>query len=149
MPMWFELLVASLMMLATVALHGAGLFGLSWALDRLVPVAGDAGVDVNRGRRALGGTLLVLGLIAIISVEIWAYAIFYVGSGAVADLREAVYFSTVSFATLGFSDTVIVDAWKLVGAIEAINGALILGWSVAFLVYEMARHLPIRRRSES
>lgn len=140
MPMIFELLIATLLVLFTVGFHGAGIFCLSSGLEKLAP----ARKQLSRRQQAAGATFLILGLLAITTIEIWAYALFYVSTGAVADLRTAVYFSTVSFATLGFSDDAIIDDWKLVGAIEGINGALLVGWSVAFLVSEASRHLPRR-----
>jgi hypothetical protein len=51
----------------------------------------------------------------------------------------ALYHSTISFAATGYSDAAIPPDWKLIGAIEGINGNLLLGWPVAFLVSEMTR----------
>ncbi len=77
-------------------------------------------------------------------LEIWLYAVLYRGIGAVETMRDAVYFSTIAYASIGFSDAVIADGWKLLGALEGINGALLLGWSVAFFVTLMTRFLPAR-----
>ena len=140
--MWIELLVSSLAVMTTVAFHGVSLAALSWALEKVHPRS-----EEDRRKRAIAATLLTTGLIAISTIEVWAYALFYVGAGALPDLRTAVYFSTSSFSTLGFSDAQIVDRWKLVGAIEGINGALLMGWSVAFLVAEMTRHMRTHRPS--
>jgi len=141
MPMWIELFVAALLVLVTVITHGLGLGGLSWTLDKVHPVEANSH---SHSKRAFAATVLTLGLVAICAVEIWVYAFFYVWAGAIPDLRAAVYFSTVTFSTLGFSDGAIIDRWKLVGAIEGINGAILVGWSVAFLVAEMTRHVRSR-----
>ena len=60
-----------------------------------------------------------------------------------ATLPASVYFSTITYAAIGFSDAPLATPWRLVGAIEGINGVLLLGWSVAFLVAELQR---IRQR---
>jgi hypothetical protein len=36
-------------------------------------------------------------------------------------------------------DSSLAASWRLVGAIEGINGVLLMGWSVAFLVSELHR----------
>ena len=69
----------------------------------------------------------------------WLYAFLYEGLGAVVDLETAVYFSTISYAGIGFDDRYIAPEWRLVAAIEGINGLLLLGWSTAFFVTIVAR----------
>ncbi len=82
---------------------------------------------------------VALGLLVLHGLEIWTYASLFHVLGAVDSLRDAVYFSTITYASIGFSDTVIREEWRLLGAIEGINGALLLGWSVAFFVPVMTR----------
>jgi hypothetical protein len=88
----------------------------------------------------MGFTLaLVLALFVLHGFGIWLYAFLYEGLGAVADLETAVYFSTISYAGIGYDDRYIVPEWRLVAAIEGINGLLLLGWSTAFFVTIVAR----------
>jgi len=82
---------------------------------------------------------LVMGLFAIHGVEIWLYALLYWLTGALPDLHISVYFSTITYATIGYDDEGLERAWQLVAAIEGINGILLLGWSTAFFVSLMAR----------
>jgi len=82
---------------------------------------------------------LVLGLFALHGIEIWIYALFYLGIGAIGNLETAVYFSTISYAGIGYDDRYIAPAWRLVAGIEGINGLLLLGWSTAFFVTMVAR----------
>jgi Ion channel len=90
--------------------------------------------------RSLGYTLaLVIALAGLHGLEIWSYAFLYEALGAVTDLETAVYFSTISYAGIGFDDRYIDPAWRLVSAIEGINGLLLLGWSTAFVVTVVAR----------
>jgi len=77
---------------------------------------------------------VVLGLVAIHSVEIWLYGAAFWAIGAVKDFETALYFSTVTFTTLGYGDVVLEGNWRLFGAIEAGNGLILFGWSTAFLL---------------
>ena len=66
-------------------------------------------------------------------------ALAYLALGAIETLREAVYFPTITYATIGYDDLAIADEWKLVAAIEGINGVLLLGWSTAYFVTVVVR----------
>lgn len=81
----------------------------------------------------------MLGLFALHGVAIWLYALLYLLLGAIPELREAVYFSTITYATIGYDDHALAPEWALVAAIEGINGIILLGWSTAFFVNAMTR----------
>ena len=143
MPIYFELPVATAMVLITVVMHSVGLLLLGRGLEtvsrngRITPLSWE-GWLVTIG--------LVLGLFVLHGLEIWLYAALFVKLGAVPDIRDAAYFSTSSYGTMGYGDKLIDEQWKLLGAIEGINGSILLGWSVAFFVNVMARMLPQQRR---
>ena len=134
--LFIQLAVSTGMVLATATVHGFGLGLLTRA------TAGERREErahhmVPLSPRAMGFTLLiVLGLFALHGVEIWLYAALYTA------LEAALYFSTISYAAIGYSDVVIADHWRLVGAIEGINGAILLGWSTAFFVSQVTRLRP-------
>jgi len=58
---------------------------------------------------------------------------------AMPDLQMAVYFSTITYSTIGYDDGGISAAWSLVAAIEGINGVILLGWSTGFFVSLVGR----------
>ena len=134
-----QLAVSTLMVLLTVIIHGGGLAVLGRMLR--------GEVQMERSHHIPGLSLhtmtftlaIVLTLFVLHGVEIWLYAFLYEALGAVENLETAVYFSTISYAGIGFSDSYIAPAWRLVAAIEGINGLLLLGWSTAFFVTIVAR----------
>ncbi|MDB5696112.1 MAG: hypothetical protein JWN21_1655 [Sphingomonas bacterium] len=134
-----ELLLATFMVSLTVAIHGAGLHGLAKVLR--LEAREEAHEHLNPlSLRGNAVTLLaILGLFALHGVEIWLYAFLYVGLGAVEGLREAVYFSTITYGAIGYSDAVMAERWRLVSAIEGVNGIVLLGWSTAFFITVVAR----------
>ncbi|NJM30375.1 MAG: two pore domain potassium channel family protein [Rhizobiales bacterium] len=131
-----SLSIATLMVMLTVVIHFAGLI----ALMRLLEWRGH---HLKAHESVLGQGLLliivVLGLVAIHSVEIWAYALLYFAAGAVGDFEASLYFSTVAFSSLGYGDIVLGHEWRLVSAIEAVNGLILIGWSTAFLLSLMGK----------
>ena len=58
---------------------------------------------------------------------------------AFPDFATGLYFSTVTFSTLGFGDVLPPEKWRLFAALEAVNGFLLIGLSTAYLVAASTR----------
>ncbi len=127
------------------ALIGAALIVLTVVLHAIVTVGW---VRVLMGRydpsevgRHWGQMLAVLMatgvlLLALHTLEIglWAYAYLeLVPSGQLDSFEEAMYFSFVTFTTVGYGDITLSEGWRLLSGIEALNGILLVGWSTALL----------------
>ena len=134
-----ELIVATLMVLLTVVIHALGLYSVARLL-RLEEQEEEAEHVHPLSARGFAATLVViLSLIALHGTEIWLYAFLYDLIGAVDGLRNAVYFSTVTYGAIGYDDAAMAESWRLVSAIEGINGIILIGWSTAFFVMVVAR----------
>ena len=99
--MLLQLLIATVMVLLTVTMHGAGLavFGRVLRVEQLQEVQRHT---PPLSPRTLVFTLgLVIGLFALHGLEIWTYAALYLGLGAVKDLATGVYFSTITYGGIG------------------------------------------------
>ena len=82
----------------------------------------------------LSSTAIALLLTHTLEVTLWATAYFWlVGTKVFDSFESAVYFSTVTFTSLGYGDIVIDGRWRLLSAFQALTGILILGWSTALL----------------
>lgn len=131
-----NLALASAIVAVTVLIH-------FWGLIVLVRLMGHTGRRLRANDNAIGQAALlvfvVFGLIGLHTIEIWLYAIVYLELDALPTLESAVYFSTVTFVALGYGDVVLGKAWRLVSAIEAANGVILIAWSTAFLVAVTAR----------
>lgn len=82
---------------------------------------------------------IVLMLFVLHSVEVFLYACLYMELGAVVDFEAALYFSTSTFTTVGFGDLTLDADWRMLAAVESMNGFLLIGWSTAFLVSVTAK----------
>ena len=139
--MLIELSLAAAMVLWTIVFHGLGLFVLS----RLLKIENREEQIEHLNPASLRGLsvtfALVIGLFILHGVEIWAYALVFLATDAIAgNLRDAVYFSTITYAAIGYDDAAMSKDWQLVSAIEGVNGVILLGWSTAFFVGLMGRY---------
>lgn len=125
--------------MATVLIHGVGLLTLA----RVLRIEGNEEEVEHISPASVRGVIftfaLVLGLFVIHGIEIWLYALLYIGAGALPDLHTAVYFSAITYGTIGYDDEGLARGWQLVAAIEGINGIMLMGWSTAFFVSLVAR----------
>lgn len=134
--MVIQLLFATGMVMATILIHLVGL-GMLMALMRLhtqrlmTPLA-----SFNQAAIILG---VAIGLFALHTAEIWLYALVYTVVHATRGFEGALYYSTATYATIGYGDALIDAKWRIFGAIEGVNGIILLGWSTAFFVSVVQR----------
>ena len=140
-----ELALSTIMVLLTVTIHAAGLYLLSRLLRLEEREETQEHIHPLSLRGIAATIIVILGLFALHGVEIWLYAFLYLAIGAVEGLREAIYFSTITYGAIGYSDAAMAERWRLVSAIEGINGIILIGWSTAFFVTLIARMRRIER----
>jgi hypothetical protein len=88
--------------------------------------------------------VVMLFFAALIEAAIWAAT--YVQLEAISSFEEALYFSIVTFTTLGYGDITLNQDWRLLCSIEAANGIILFGWSTA-LVFASVRRIAGARES--
>ncbi|MDE2405176.1 MAG: two pore domain potassium channel family protein [Sphingomonadales bacterium] len=127
------------MVVVCVTIHGVGLFSLTRALRSELTIERLRNIRPLSPRGAAFTLSIVLSIIALHGVEIWCFALIYLVTGAVPTLESALYFSTISYSTVGYNDTHILDEWRLLGAFESILGVILLGWSTSFFFRMLGR----------
>jgi hypothetical protein len=77
-------------------------------------------------------------LLHLIQVGLWALLYWWqIGW----DLNTVLYFSTTTYATIGYGDVVPPPEWRLVAVMEGLTGVLMLGWSSAMVFAVVGRLL--------
>ena len=85
----------------------------------------------------IGVSIWVLG---VITAGVWMWALVFRAVGALHSLEEAVYFSLVSYTTLGFGDVILPKEWRILSGMAGANGFLNFGLLTALMV-EALRHV--------
>lgn len=84
--------------------------------------------------RLLIFTAFFLLLIHFIQAGIWAFIYFILpGITEFETFEKAIYFSLVTFTTLGYGEITLGASNRILAGFEAINGILLIGWSTAFM----------------
>ena len=126
-------LIGILLVAATVLIHAVGTtYWVAHLSRRYTDGAGDW-----RPRSVFAvliATGVILMLLHVVEVAIWAVAYqVTLPAGELATFEEALYFSLVTYTSLGYGDITLGQQWRLLSGIEALNGMLLVGWTTALL----------------
>ncbi len=135
-----NILLGTIVVSLTVVVHTFGLIGVANIMNR---VAGHHPIHEFRSK-VISMVVLVHGLLAVHSVEIWMWAAVYALTDAVNNFADAIYFSAITFSTLGYGDAILEDKWRLLAGMEGLSGFVLIGWSTAYLVAASTRIGPFQ-----
>ena len=82
--------------------------------------------------------VFVMFLVSLIEVIVWALP--YLAFGAIEEVEKAVYFSMVTYTTLGYGDVLLDENWRLLASFEAAIGIIMFGWTTAIVMHTI-RHV--------
>lgn len=135
-------LINTAVVTVTMVIHYEALFWLSKKLPKLCQI-----------RPRLQVLMGVLCVFIVHVIEIWLFAFaFYFSSmiegmgkltGNLSEgggLLDCVYFSFVTFTTVGYGDVVAEGRLRYLGGIESLTGIVLITWSASFLFVEMQRN---------
>ena len=129
-----QLILAFALMVGAVAIHLVG--GLAVILHLRRRVAVQAADSMLFALRILVELFAALLLLHLMQVSLWALLYWWrIGW----DFNTALYFSTVTYATIGYGDVVPPPQWRLVAVTEGLTGVLMLGWSSALVFAVVVR----------
>lgn len=88
------------------------------------------------------------------TLEVWLYGLAYwaltgqFGLGTIKGagplgVEDYVYFSAVTYTSLGFGDLVPTGHLRLIAGVEGLNGLILIGWSASFTYLAMERYWPL------
>ena len=75
--------------------------------------------------------------VSLVEVLLWAAA--YLALHAIEGFEKAVYFSMVTFTTLGYGEIVLDERWRLLASFEAANGIIMFGCTAAIVIASVQR----------
>ncbi|GAB6402930.1 potassium channel family protein [Pseudomonas sp. MHK4] len=118
---------------STVIVHAVGIALMLRLLDRRKSATKLWAVSWR-----LAWVAVYLVLLHLAEISIWAA--FYLWQQCLPDLETALYFSAVTYATIGYGEVVLATPWRLLAPIEGLTGILMCGLSTG-LFFAMVNHI--------
>ncbi len=139
--MFREILIAFVLVSINVSIHATGMVELFEWLMRKRP-------KIEKKFGTVDNIVLFIEIFAIILslhlAEICVWASFYTLWGVIKDFESAVYFSIVTYSTIGYGDVTLPVGWRLLGGIEGVTGILTFGWSTGVIFAVASRLMAVR-----
>jgi hypothetical protein len=130
-----QLLSGGLVSLANFGIH-AVMTGIIVVATHHIAAATDELHVFARVASLMTITLVVLMVTHVVEISVWAA--YYGWAGIETEKAGAFEFAFENYTALGYGDAVAGQGHRLIGPITALNGLLLIGWSVA-LIFEVLR----------
>ena len=115
----------------TVVIHVCGLALIGERVVGVMSVSEDRRSFMPKFAMVMGVTALMATILHGIEGGIWAAA--YRFLGALPDQRSAMLYSLSAMTSYGNTNIFLKFHWQMMGALESLNGMLLLGLTTAFL----------------
>jgi len=129
--MFIPILISLAIIVTTIVMHG---FGTGFLLNYLLKNH-DLNSDdftISKSLRILSLTAVFLMILHYFEIALWAAVFLLIPQlDKLSNWEEAIYFSTVTYTTLGYGDITLPPVWRVMSGFEAMNGILMFGWSSA------------------
>ena len=131
--MFVNIVIAGCMIVVTTAIHAVGMVLVMQVFES----------QKSSPTRRLMRIFLVSAVVVMMSLasllEMLIYAVTFLALNAIQGFEVALYFSMVTFTTLGYGDIVLSEQWRLLGSFEAVNGIIMFGWTTAIVIAAVQR----------
>ena len=96
---------------------------------------------------ALGIGVTTIWAIFLHAIEAGIWAAAYRFLGALPDSKSAILYSLSAITTYGHSEIFLAERWRLMGALEALNGIILIGLTTALMYGLIQRVWPVENRA--
>lgn len=132
-------LIGAFLIAVTVVIHAIGTG--AWVRHLSHRFANDSSSSSKRSMLVLVNSAIIVFALHTVEIVIWALAyLALVPTSELASFEEAVYFSFVTFTTLGYGDISLSEGYRLLSGIEALNGIILVGWTTA-MIFSVVQHI--------
>lgn len=128
--MWIKIFIGCLLILMTTFIHG---LTTRYVMHLAVKFTASEKERLKTAKGYLVSFMvLIMFFASIFESVIWALG--YIVLGAIEKFEPALYFSLVTYTTLGYGDITLSENWRLLASFQAANGIIIFGWSTALVM---------------
>lgn len=77
-----------------------------------------------------------------VHIYLWSFALLHLG--ALKGYETSIYFTLISYTTLGYGDVTLTPDFRILGAMSSVTGIIMFGITTAYLVAILGRMLDPR-----
>jgi voltage-gated potassium channel len=127
--MIIQILFSLAIILVTIFIHGVGtVWWLTNFLRKHVIINQVFGFI--KSLKILSYTAVFFLLLHYMEIALWAAVYMAIPViDKISNWEEGIYFSTVTYTTLGYGDITLPPVWRIMSGFEALNGILLVGWT--------------------
>ena len=141
--MWEEIAIGILNLVVTVVIHGCAMILVTRRMHLIQKSVSSASILMDFWWVSV--VVVIVFFATLLEAIWWAYC--YLFLGAIATGEEAMYFSMVTYTTLGYGDVTLDEGWRILSAFQAANGVIIAGWSTALVIAVIQRIYQMRHEA--
>lgn len=132
-------LIGSALIAITITIHAIGT--AIWVRFLAEKYLGALPWSARRAMLILVSSAVFVVFLHAIEIVVWAAAYQSIlPTNELGTFEEAVYFSFVTFTTLGYGDITLSQGYRLLSGIEALNGIILVGWTTA-MIFSVVQHV--------
>lgn len=126
---WDNILLGSLLTTITIFIHSSATRYIVYLVNKR-----NLKHRQHRYSKEFWVALIILILLISTITEAGIWAVSYMLIHALPVFEHALYFSIVTFTTLGYGDITLSESWRLLASFEAAVGIIIFGWTTAIVM---------------
>ena len=129
--MFIPVVLSLAVIFVTILIHG---LGTAWSVQYLANkrTAFENRTGLHYALNILSLTAVFLMLLHFVEIIVWAVVFMVIPDiNQLTTLEESIYFSMVTYATLGYGDITLGPHWRIMSGFCAMDGILLFGWSTA------------------
>ncbi len=129
--MFLPILISFGLLCLTILIHGWGSIFLVQYLFKKHSQT-ESVLSFGKAIRILSTSAVFLVVLHFVEIMAWAIIFLIIPNvEQIKTIEEAIYFSLVTYTTVGYGDVVLTPYWRIMSGFEAMNGILLFGWSSA------------------
>lgn len=150
--MFLPIIISLGILTLTILVHGWGtIFLVQFLFKKHNKV--EAAWSFVKAMRILCSSAIVLVVLHFLEIMIWAVFFLIIPDVEhITTIEQAIYFSMITYTTVGYGDLVLTPFWRIMSGFEAMNGILLFGWSSALffsIVQKILNNLNQNRKIEN
>jgi voltage-gated potassium channel len=142
--MILQAIISLSIIVITIVIHG---FGTAWGLNYIFKKykLKNQGKEITSSIKILCFSAVFLMILHYIDIAIWAGVYLLIPDiQQLGSWEEAIYFSMITYTSVGYGDLTLAPYWRVMGGFEAMNGILLFGWSTA-MFFSVVEHFVYKK----